>query len=597
MFLRATTRNTTAGFSVARAKAPVTTLLAVVAVVVAGLAIWRATGADVSKKPNAQDSQARPGAENSAKPRVVAAPAFAEVSREAGLAFTHECGAEGEFHIPEEMGSGGALFDYDDDGDLDIYLVQSGFIGSANEAHRNHLFRNDGTGQFEDVSAESGSDVPGYGMGAYAADIDNDGDLDLYITRLGPNVLLRNNGDGSFTDATEAAHVGEPGFGTGAAFFDFDRDGWLDLYVANYLNWSPAINAPCYAPSGVRDYCNPTDYRSPAEHRLYHNLGDGTFEDVSERAGIAGALGHGLGVIAVDFNDDGWLDLYVANDQNPAFLWINQRDGSFIDEAAFAGCAFNRDGIAIAGMGVVSEDLDRDGDFDLLVANIHDQTHLALRNGGGFFDDVSLPWGLGGWGVPYTGFGISLFDQDHDGTMELFVANGAVNIQLEPQRPGHAYAEPNQFARRDATGKFQDASPSSGLPFGEIEMSRSVISGDYDNDGDVDLLITNNRGPAKLLRNDQHTGRSWVLFDVIPDSGNRNALNARIEVVAGSKTWLREVRPHVGYLSSNDPRVHFGLGSAEIIERVTVTFVGGQTQTWTNLAVNRQWQLRQATSK
>lgn len=583
--------------SACRAATGATTLLGVAALLVAGLVIWRAASTKPSPHPESPIQPRPQGPDGTLRTQDVGAVAFTEVGRESGIVFVHESGAQGMFYIPEEMGSGGAWIDYDDDGDLDLYLVQGGFIGTANEAYRNRLFRNDGAGRFEDVSAESGADMPGYGMGAYAADYDNDGDIDLYITRLGPNVLLRNNGDGSFSDASESAHVAEPGFGTGAVFFDFDRDGFLDLYVANYLNWSTAIERPYYAPSGVRDYGSPINYHAPAAHHLYHNRGDGTFDDVSAQAGIGRAVGYGLGVIAVDFNDDGWPDLYVANDQVPAFLWVNQKNGTFVDEAAFAGCAFNRDGIAIAGMGVASEDLDRDGDFDLIVTNIHDQTHLALRNGGGFFDDVSLQWGLGGWGVPYTGFGISLFDQDQDGTLELFVANGAVNILLEPQRPGHPYAEPNQFARRDATGKFCDMSPSSGLPFGEIEMSRSVIAGDYDNDGDVDLLITNNRGPAKLLRNEQHTGHHWVSFDVVPNSGNRNALNARIEIVAGGKTWVRQVRPHVGYLSSSDPRVHFGLGSTETIDRVTVTFVGGITETWTDLAVNRLWQLRQAPSK
>jgi hypothetical protein len=512
---------------------------------------------------------------------------FDEVAQQSGLDFVHECGAQGNFYIPEEMGAGGAWLDFDNDGDLDAYLVQGGFLAAARETDRNRLFRNNGDGTFADVSAATGADVPGYGMGAYAADIDNDGDVDLYVTRVGSNVLLRNDGGSRFVDVSAESGVDDGGFGTGAVFFDYDGDGFLDLYVANYLLWSPRIELPCYGPSGARDYCNPVDYKSPAEDRLYRNRGNGTFEDVTATAGIAGAWGHGLGVVASDFNGDGKIDLYVANDQNPAFFWVNQGDGTFIDDAAYAGCAFNSDGIAIAGMGVACEDFDLDRDFDLIVTNIHDQAHLALQNSAGTFRDMSRPWGLGGWGVPYTGFGISVFDQDHDGTLEGFVANGAVNIQLETRRPGHPYAEPNQFVTRDERGRFVDASDSAGLPFGDFEMSRGALAGDYDNDGDVDLLVANNRGRAKLLRNNYNGDNNWILLDVRLSTGGRHALNSVVEVNCGEQTWMREVRRHVGYLSSNDPRLHFGVGQAEKVAEITVTMPDGRRFNWRDLPINR----------
>lgn len=491
------------------------------------------------------------------------------------------------------------MFDYDGDGDLDIYLVQGGLVEGDNNASRNRLFRNDGSGHFEDVSDGSGADLPGYGMGCAAADFDNDGDVDLYVTRLGANALLLNNGDGTFRDVTVAAGVGDPGFGTAAAFVDFDRDGFLDLYLVNYVEWSSAIATQCYDRSGAEDYCSPTQF-PPAQDRLYRNTGrfgagggETWFEDVSVAAGIAQVRGNGLAVACTDFDGDGWVDIYVANDQTPAFLWINKRDGTFREDAALAGCAFSGDGMAIAGMGVAVEDLDGDGDFDLMVTNIRAQTHLLLQNDGGLFEDVSYARGLGSWSVPYTGFGIALFDQDHDGELDGFVANGAVNRWIEPLRSGHPFVEPNHFFRHGADGRFLDCTAEAGLPPAKLEMSRGVIVGDYDNDGDIDVLITNNRGPVQLLRNENGSTHAWTMLDLLPATGSRHAINAIATVEAGGRTYLREVRPHVGYLGSNDPRLHVGLGSASGIDRLTVRWADGTSETWSNLPVNRHLRVRQ----
>ncbi|MGB0716190.1 MAG: CRTAC1 family protein [Phycisphaerae bacterium] len=578
-------------------------ILAVVAtgvVIASALKFVRTQSSDRASTPPGKNGTTATGqsgtaTSDSSKPSAKK-PYFKNRTEELGIDFVHDCGAEGNFFIPEEMGAGGAWLDYDDDGDLDLYLVQGGSLQTGAKTKRDRLFRNDAGNAFVDVTADAKINISQYGMGAYAADFDNDGDTDLYVTNVGPNALLINQGDGTFVEGAQEAGIDESGFSTGAAFFDFDRDGWLDLYVTNYLEWSPQIELPCYSASGVRDYCNPVDYKSPAEDRLYRNRGDGTFEDVSATAGMRGVFGHGLGVLAEDFNQDGYLDLYIANDQNPAFLWVNQGNGTFKDEATWAGCAFNSDGIAIAGMGVVSEDLDGDADFDLVVTNIHDQAHLALQNNTGSdgtcqFEDQSRKWGFGGWGVPYTGFGIALFDRDADGKFEGIVTNGAVNLQLESHRKDAPYAEPNQYIERNENGRFIDAANVSGFPEGPAEMSRGVLVADFDNDGDVDFVITNNRGSVELWENDNQGSNNWIILDVRGRNGRRYADNALVEVTANGRTWRRRVRPHVGYLTSNDPRIHFGLGKNEEAETVTAHYTDGTKATWNNVKANRHWQL------
>ena len=532
---------------------------------------------------------------------------FAEVAEAMGLGFVHDPEAAGEYRLPEGVGSGVALLDYDDDGDPDLYFVQGGPLGGETAAGataadgpaapesaspRNRLYRNDGGTRFTDVSAGSGADIGGYGMGVAAADYDADGDVDLYVTRLGPNALLRNDG-GVFADVTAAAGVGDPGFGTGAAFLDYDRDGRLDLYVANYVDWSPSREHACYDPVGIRDYCGPLEYGAPLADRLYRGVGGGRFEDVTDAAGIAAERGNGLGVLCTDFDGDGWVDVFVANDQTPCFLWINQGDGTFLEDGTIRGCAFSADGMAIAGMGVTSEDIDGDGDFDLIVANIRDQSHLCLRNDEGFFADVSHAWGFGAWSVPHTGFGIDLFDQDHDGELDGFVANGAVNRWAEPFRSDNPFAEPNQFFRRDATGRFVDRSFEAAVALAVADMSRGLARGDIDGDGDLDLVVTNNRGPVRLLRNDNRSGLAWTILDLDPAGGARHAINARAEVHAGGRRFLTELRPNASYLSSHEPVVHLGLGSATRIDTLRIAWPDGARETWTALPVRERLRLRQ----
>ena len=512
---------------------------------------------------------------------------FTDVAPEMGVRFGHDNDARGEFRLPEEMGPGAAFVDIDGDGDLDVFIAGGGAIARSDPAHPQQtcrLYRNDGD-RFTDITEASGAGVPGPAYGVACADFDNDGDVDILVTRLGPNALLRNDGPPEaprFTDVALEAGVADPGFGASAVFFDYDRDGRLDLYVTNYVDWTPSRETVCYTILGVRDYCNPISHEAPSTDRLYHNLGGGRFEDVSDRAGITRESGNGLGVVASDFDGDGWPDLYVANDRTPGLLWRNRGDGTFENVATLVGCAYDDRGIAIAGMGIAAEDLDGDSDIDLLVTNIHHQTHLVLRNDDGFFRDVSLAMGFGRWSVGATTFGVAVFDQDNDGWLDAFFANGEVNVDNALRIGDNPYAQPDHFARL-IDGRFVDRTQGSGAAFGDV--GRGVACGDFDNDGDLDLLVTNNGGPVRLLRNDNASGHAWLT--VAARLGGRAAIGARVKVTTGSRTQSREIRPQQSYLSSGDPRAHFGLGSATRVDRIEIRWPDGTRSVRTDVPVNQ----------
>jgi hypothetical protein len=527
-------------------------------------------------------------------------PLFVEAAAASGLTFTHVNGASGQYYMPEQMGAGVALFDYDNDGDLDVFLVQGGPLapGPPTDGPSCRLFRNDLTVgadgrrslRFTDVTEQAGLALRGYGMGVAVGDYDNDGYLDLFVTGLGAATLFHNNGDGTFTDVTAKAGVADTLWSTSAAFVDYDRDGYLDLFVAHYLDFSIAGNKVCHDALGARDYCSPRAYQ-PVPSRLYHNDGNGHFTDVTERAGLLKAYGAGLGVATGDYDEDGWLDLYVANDATPNQLWINRRNGTFADEAVLSGAAFNASGNPEGSMGIASGDFNLDGHEDLFVTNIVGETYaLYVNDGHAVFEDARVRTGLAALTAPYTGFGTDWFDYDNDGLLDLFVANGAVNIVESQRGQPMPFKMPNQLFH-NVGGRFEDASAAAGEIFRRLGLGRGAAFGDLDNDGDVDIVVTNNAGPALVLLNqtiENGSPNHWLTLSAQQATGNRFAFGAWIGVErAGKPTLWRRVRTDGSYLSASDPRVHFGLGAAPAIDAIVVQWPDGHRERRTNVAADR----------
>ncbi len=520
------------------------------------------------------------------------APWFEDVAAAAGLAFVHRSGHEGTtYRLPEIMGGGAALFDMDGDGDLDALLVQSGILGADDPGPRHRLFRNDGRGRFADATAGSGVDVAGYGMGVATGDVDNDGDLDVYLTNLGGNVLLRNDGRGVFTNVTARAGVAASGWSTSATFFDADADGDLDLFVTRYIAWEPARERQCFSLTGRVDFCSPKNYDAPTSDVLFLNDGQGVFRDVSAAAGLTAARGNGLGVVADDVNGDGRLDLFVANDGTPNHLWINQGGARFIDAALARGVAIDQDGAPKAGMGVHAADVDDDGDNDLLVMNLDSESDSFFRNDGAFFVDATTMVGLRVASRRFTRFGMAMIDFDNDGRLDLYEANGRVGLQGETFS-NDPYAEPNLLFRGVAGAKFEEVMPRGGTTAPLVATSRGAAFGDIDNDGDVDVLVANRDAAPSLLRNVVASRGHWAQFAVKTAQG-RDALGARLTVTAGGRTWLRDVRSGYSYLAANDPRVHVGVGAATAIETVDVTWPGGAVERFGPFGVDAIVTLRQ----
>ncbi|MDX6304530.1 MAG: enediyne biosynthesis protein [Blastocatellia bacterium] len=525
-------------------------------------------------------------------------PIFKQVTDTTGLKFRHYNGMTGKLFLPEVMGAGVALFDFDNDGDLDVFLVQGTVLEPGDQPARTlfpwrepgkprgRLFRNDlvvtkdgsRTLRFTDVTETSGVMADGYGMGVSVGDINNDGWPDLYITNLGSNQLYLNKGDGTFVDVTKKSGADDPRWSTSAAFFDYDRDGWLDLMVVNYADFSTTNNPACYAATTARDYCTPRVFRAPG-NRLFHNRGDGTFEDVTAKAGVDRQFGHGLGIVAADLNDDGWTDIYVANDGDPNQLWINQKDGTFRNEALLAGAAVNRDGKAEAGMGVDAGDFDGNGTEDLFVTHLMDETNTLYMNlGKALFEDRTREAGLGMPGRRFTGFGTLFFDYDNDGWLDLFVANGSVQLLPELMRHGDPYplGQPNQLFHNTGKGSFVEVVEPAGAGLPLLEASRGAAFGDIDNDGDTDVLVTNNNGPARLFLNQVGNRSHWLGLRLVGEKGGRDMLGARVEIViTKNKVLWRRARADGSYLSANDPRVLAGLGSDPHVEIVRVHWPDG----------------------
>ncbi len=540
---------------------------------------------------------------------------FEDAASASGLDFVHFNGMTGEFYYPEVNGPGAALFDYDKDGDLDVYFVQGTLLGPGKTMKDarlpprkppmgDRLFRNDlGVGpdgkrdlRFVDVTEASGIRAEGFGVGVAVGDFDRDGWPDLYLTRFGKNQLWRNQGDGSFRDVTETSGTGDEAWSFSATFFDFDRDGWLDLYVTNYLEYDFPLHKNCITLTGAQDYCGPDSYADKPD-RLYRNLGNGKFEDVSQSAGIQKATGSGMGVVAADFNGDDWPDLYVANDGDANFLWINQKNGGFQNEALIAGVALNANGDAEAGMGLAHGDWDGDGLADILVTHLDSETHTLYRNlGDGFFEDVTQPSGLGVATRWATGWGAGWLDYDLDGRLDLLVVNGAVRaldalIQKKDPYPLH---QPNQLFHNAGGGRLAEVTARAGKAFQLSEVSRGAAFGDMDNDGDSDVLICNNAGPTRLLLNRVADGKPWLGIRALAGKPALDALGARIALEReGQPTLWRWVATDGSYLSANDPRVIFGLGSSTNSAVIRIFWPSGQVETWNGLASNRYHELQE----
>ena len=535
---------------------------------------------------------------------------FREVAEQVGLKFQHYNGMTGKFYLPEITGSGGALFDFDNDGDTDVFLVQSNvlepntqpgatlFPWRGAESPRGRLFRNDlkqGKLTFTDVTQQSGIVGTGYGMGVASGDINNDGLPDLYLTNLGANQMYLNKGGGKFADVTKESGTDDPRWSTSASFFDYDRDGWLDLVVVNYADFSVSNSPNCYNATTARDYCTPRVFRAPG-NRLFHNKGNGVFEDTTAAAGVSKEFGHGLGVVTADLNNDGWIDIYVANDGDQNQLWTNQKNGTFINDALLAGAAVNRNGQTEAGMGVDVGDFDGNGTDDIFVTHLMDETNTLFVNmGQALFEDRTREAGLGMPGRRFTGFGTFFFDYDNDGWLDLFVANGAVQLlpELVRQKNPFPLGQPNQLFRNNGKGSFVEIMDQAELQ--PLAVSRGAALGDVDNDGDTDVLVTNNNGPVRLLLNQVGSGNHWLGLRLVGKSG-RDMLGAQVEIVIDEKNILRRrVRTDGSYLVANDPRVLVGLGKVTKIKAVRVRWPDATIEEWKDPSIDQYITLKQGT--
>ena len=537
---------------------------------------------------------------------------FTDQAQSAGITFVHFNGATGKFYYPEILPPGVALLDFDNDGDLDAYLVQGrsldGAAGSvppqAALPLRGRLYRSDldvradGTRalRFTDVTEQSLIRAEMFGFGVAAGDIDNDGFVDLYLTGFGECQMWRNNGDGTFANVTgQSGTANQPGFGVSAAFLDFDRDGWLDLYVGNNVNYRGLDKETvCPNPAGARDYCPPQIYGGMPD-RLYRNTGRGRFVDVTRTALLGGKFGPALGISTADFNGDGWIDVYVANDGEENLLWLNQQNGTFREAGVAGGVALTAEGKAEASMGVDAGDVDNDGDEDVVMTELTTQGfNFFVNDGAARFRDQSAPSGLGPASASYTGWGTALFDFDNDGWLDTFAANGTI-ITLE----GHEsvpfpYDQRRVLFRNLGGSRFEDVSSKAGPSFAISESGRGAAFGDVDNDGDIDILVGNDAGPARLLVNNIGNSQHWIGLRLVGGAPARDLLGARVGIVRGSgPTLWRRVRSDGSYASANDPRVLVGLGASTEQPRVEVRWPDGRSEAWTDLPVDRWTTLEQ----
>ena len=509
-----------------------------------------------------------------------ALPQFVDVTASAGISFVHSIGDDELSNIVESSGAGCVFFDYDNDGDLDIYLVNGRYLETVSSARGRHLagqlknalYRNNGDATFTDVTEKAGVGDTGFGMAAVAADYDNDGDRDLFVTNYGRDSLYLNNGDGTFTDVTQKAGVGSELWSLGASFFDFDRDGLLDLYVGGYLVFDPEYRN-FYA---AEAFPGPLSYRGQKDI-LYRNKGDGTFEDVTRAAGVYSTKGRAMGVAACDIDDDGDEDLYVANDGMENYLYRNHGNGTFEEIALRTGTAFGQNGEATSAMGPEFGDYDGDGLIDLLVPDMG-YGCLYRNTGKGLFEEKSAEMGIAAVLGQYTSWSGNFLDYDHDGVLDVFIVNGDAH-HLEP--------EEDTLFRGKGGQSFVDVSAASGPAFKLKAVGRGSAAGDFDNDGDLDLLVLNLNGPARLYRNDGGNRGNWIMVRTVGTASNRDGIGARVRVKSGGTTQVRDIRSSSGYLSQGDFRAHFGVGKSQKVDRIEVRWPSGRTSTLDNVKVNQ----------
>ncbi len=514
----------------------------------------------------------------------VAAPAarvsFTDIASAVGFAFTHDNAASPEKYLIETMGAGCGWIDYDQDGLFDIYLVN----GAATRLYtpkrplRSTLYKNNGDGSFTDVTEHAGVGAEGlFGMGVAVGDYDNDGFPDLFVLGYGRCILYHNNGDGTFSDVTPRAGVGNVGkWGSSAAWFDYDNDGKLDLVIANYVDWSPESNFYCGSKGpGFRSYCHPDVYHGQAP-TLYHNNGDGTFTDVSNRSGLGQKPGNGLGVVTFDYDDDGWQDIFIANDSMPNFLFHNNRDGTFREVAYSAGVAVGIDGQFEAGMGTDAADTTGSGRPDLVVTHLDQQLARLYRNlGDGLFEDATYRSKISYATFHMSGFGARFMDYDNDGRRDLFMANGHVLDNIQVYHAETRYAESKLMFHNTGSGIFENVSDQLGPDFLLPRVSRGAAVGDFDNDGDLDILVSNNGQAPQLFRNDGGNANHWLQLFLIGTRSNRDAVGARVKLTAGDLVLYDERKGGMSYQSAQDPRLHFGLGQRSTIDQVEIKWPSG----------------------
>ena len=514
-----------------------------------------------------------------------------DVTAGAGIQFQHNSGAYGGKLLPETLGSGCAFLDYDADGWQDILLINGmDWPGHKRQRSTLKLYRNNRNGTFTDVTKAAGLDIEMYGMGVAVGDYNNDGFPDIFITCVGQSRLFRNTGKGAFVDATRSSGLfGRQGLSTSALWFDYDRDGFLDLFVCNYVRWSPDGDVFCSLDGTHKSYCTPEAYRGDTCW-LFHNRGNGTFEDVTATSGVFDSSSKSLGVAMLDYDQDGWPDLLVANDTQPNKLYRNLRNGKFKDAAIEAGLAFSMEGKARAGMGIDVGDFDNSGKSGIAITNFdNEMIGLYRASAPGAFDDVSLPSGVGAPSRNTLGFGCMFLDVDLDGALDLAVANGHIDETVRNIRGNVGYAQPPQLFLNDGHGKFRDVAAEVGGGFDKPRVGRGLAYGDFDRDGELDILLTTNNGPAVLFRNDQLAGNHSIRFEFHGTESNRDALGTTVRIFAGDLQQTRMVRGGSSYLSQSELPVTFGLGKRDKIDRVVISWPGGRTEEYKELQAQRAY--------